>query len=120
VRVIMLDGVTFGGFNVANIRELNALTKLPVIVVTRDKPDFGEIHAALENLPKSAERWADVQDAGRVFEVQTRSRGEGVYMEICGVQESDARRIVRLTSTRSSFPEALRVAHLVASGVSRA
>jgi len=120
VRVIMLDGVTFGGFNIVNIKELNVLTKLPVIVVTRDKPDFREIHAALRNLPRSAERWAAVQDAGQIFEVQTRSRGERVYMEICGIQESDARGIVQLTSTRSNIPEALRVAHLVASGASQA
>jgi endonuclease V-like protein UPF0215 family len=120
VRVTMLDGITFGGFNVVNIKELNALTKLPVIVVTRDKPDFEEIHAALKNLPKSSRRWAAVQDAGQVFEVQTRSSGKKVYMEICGLPESDARRIVQMTSTRSSVPEALRVAHLVASGVSRA
>ncbi|MGD0979127.1 MAG: DUF99 family protein [Candidatus Bathyarchaeia archaeon] len=120
VRVIMLDGVTFGGFNIVNIKELNVLTKLPIIVVTRDKPDFREIHAALRNLPRSAERWTTVQDAGQIFEVQTRSRGERVYMEICGIQESDARRIVQLTSTRSNIPEALRVAHLVASGASQA
>lgn len=120
VRVMMLDGVTFGGFNIVNIKELNVLTKLPVIVVTRDKPDFREIHAALRNLPRRAERWTAVQDAGQIFEVQTRSRGERVYMEICGIQESDARRIVQLTSTRSNIPEALRVAHLVASGVSQA
>jgi endonuclease V-like protein UPF0215 family len=120
VRVIMLDGVTFGGFNIVSIKELNILTKLPVIVVTRDKPDFREIHAALRNLPRSAERWAAVQDAGQIFEVQARSRGERVYMEICGIRESDARRIVQLTSTRSNVPEALRVAHLVASGASQA
>jgi len=120
VRVIMLDGVTFGGFNIVNIKELNVLTKLPVIVVTRDKPDFREIHAALKNLPRSAERWIAVQDAGQIFEVQTRSGGERVYMEICGIQESDARRIVQLTSTRSNIPEALRVAHLVASGTRQA
>jgi len=119
VRVIMLDGVTFGGFNIVNIKELNVFTKLPVIVVTRARPDFREINAALRNLPRSAERWRAVEDAGQIFEVQTRSRGEGVYMEICGIHESDARRIVQLTSTRSNIPEALRVAHLVASGVSQ-
>jgi endonuclease V-like protein UPF0215 family len=39
-------------------------------------------------------------------------------MEIAGINVDDARRIVRLTSTRSSIPEPLRVAHLVASGIS--
>ena len=119
VRTVMLDGVTFGGFNIVNIKRLNALTRLPIIVVTRDKPDFDEIHAALRHLPRSAERWAAVQDAGQIFDVRTRDRGEGVYMEICGIQESDARKIVQLTSTRSNIPEALRVAHLVASGACR-
>jgi endonuclease V-like protein UPF0215 family len=120
VRVIMLDGVTFGGFNVVDIKELNALTNLPVIVVTRSKPDFREIHVAVKNLSKSAERWQAVQNAGKIFEVQIRSGAERIYMETCGIHESDARRILQLTSTRSSIPEALRVAHLIASGTSRA
>ena len=118
VRVVMLDGVTFGGFNVVDIKRLNALTDMPVVVVTREKPDFKQVHAALKNLPRSAERWRAVQNAGRIFEVQTRNRGGSVYMEICGISESDARRILRVTSTRSSVPEALRAAHLIASGVS--
>lgn len=118
VRVIMLDGVTFGGFNVVDIKKLCGLTDLPVIVVTRDKPDFKEIRAAVKKLPKSAERWRAVQNAGRVFEVET--GGGRVYMEVCGVGEGDARRILQVTSTRSSIPEALRVAHLIASGTFRA
>ena len=35
-----------------------------------------------------------------------------------GISEDDARKIVKLTSTRSSVPEPLRVAHLIASGLS--
>lgn len=120
VRVIMLNGVTFGGFNVVDIKELHALTNLPVIVVTRDKPSFREIHAAVKNLPNSAERWKAVQNAGKIFEVHTRSRGEKVYMELCGMRVSDARKILQFTSTRSSIPEALRVAHLIASGTGQA
>lgn len=119
VRIMMLEGVTFGGFNVVDIKELNALTELPVIVVTRNKPDFREIHAAVKKLPNSTERWAAVQNAGQVFEVHTRSMREKVYMEISGIRESDARRILQLTSTRSSIPEPLRVAHLIASGTRR-
>jgi len=119
LRVIMLDGVTFGGFNVVDIKRLNAETGLPVIAVTRDKPNFEEIKAALKNLPRSTERWKAVRNAGEIFEVQTRSRDEKVYMEVSGILEKDARRIVRLTSTRSNVPEALRVAHLIASGISQ-
>jgi endonuclease V-like protein UPF0215 family len=119
LRVVMLAGVTFGGFNVVDIKKLNALTDLPIIVVTRSEPNFKEIHAALEKLPGTGERWKAVQNAGPLLEVQTGTRDEQVHMEICGIRESDARKIIQLTSTRSSIPEALRVAHLIASGVSQ-
>lgn len=118
LRVIMLDGVTFAGFNVVDIKKLNMETKLPVIAVTREEPNFAEIREALKNLPKSEERWKTMQNAGEIFEVSTRSESEKIYMQISGVFEEDARKILRLTSTRSSIPEALRVAHLIASGIS--
>jgi len=119
LRVIMLNGITFAGFNVVNIKELNAETKLPVITVTREKPNFTEIRKALKNLPKSGERWKASQSAGKIFEIFTRSRNEKVYMQTSGILEEDARKILQLTSTRSSIPEALRVAHLIASGISK-
>jgi endonuclease V-like protein UPF0215 family len=113
----MLDGITFGGFNVVDIKELNAETKLPAIAVTRDKPNLEDIHRALQNLPSPEKRWRIVLNAGDILEVNTRGKRERVYMEICGILEEDARKILKLTSTRSSVPEALRVAHLVASGI---
>jgi endonuclease V-like protein UPF0215 family len=118
LRLIMLNGVTFAGFNVVDIQALNAATGLPVIAVTREKPDLAEIHEALRHLPRSEERWRVVLAAGELVEVATR-RGKGhIYVHVAGVSVDDARRILRLTSTRSDVPEALRVAHLVASGVS--
>jgi len=118
LRIIMLNGVTFAGFNIVDIKELNAETKLPVIAVTREEPDFSEIRKALKNLPKSEERWKAVLNAGEIFEVLTRNESEKVCMQISGVFEDDAKKILRLTSTRSNIPEALRVAHLIASGIS--
>ena len=118
LRVIMLNGVTFAGFNVVDIQALNVATGLPVIAVTREKPGLAEIHDALQHLPRSEERWRLILGAGELVEVCTR-RGKGhIYVHAAGVSVEDARRILRLTSTRSDVPEALRVAHLVASGLS--
>jgi len=118
LRVIMLNGVTFAGFNVVDIQALNAATKLPVIAVTREKPNLAEIHDALNHLSRSEERWNAVLNAGELVEVATRHKNERIYLHVAGVSAEDARKVVRLTSTRSNMPEALRVAHLIASGVS--
>lgn len=117
LRVIMLNGITFAGFNIVDVQALHAATKLPVITVTREKPDLEDIRKALQNLPKSEERWKAILNAGEPIKVSTRSETATVYMQTAGVSKEDAQKILRLTSTRSNIPEALRVAHLIASGI---
>jgi endonuclease V-like protein UPF0215 family len=120
LRVIMLNGVTFAGFNPVNIKMLSAKTKLPVIAVTREKPNFKEIREALKNLPDSEKRWNAIYSGGEIVEVSTRTKKSKIYVQFVGIVEEDAKRILRLTSTRSNVPEPLRVAHLIASGISNA
>ena len=117
LRVVMLNGITFAGFNVVDLKALHKATNLPVITVTRDKPDLDEIREALQNLPESERRWKLVLDAGEPFELSTRNEQEKIYVQTVGISMKDAEKIVRLTSTRSSIPEPLRVAHLIASGI---
>ncbi len=118
LRVVMLNGVTFAGFNIVDVKALNVATKLPIITVTREKPDFAEIQKALQNLPSSEERWEAILSAGEPVEVSTRSARAKVFVQTVGISIADAQKILRLTSTRSNIPEALRVAHLIASGIS--
>ncbi|RSD33195.1 MAG: hypothetical protein CI953_1737 [Methanohalophilus sp.] len=49
-RVIMLDGVTYGGFNPIDIVRLNESTGMGVIVLMRSMPDFENIKNALYHL----------------------------------------------------------------------
>jgi uncharacterized protein len=118
LRVIMLNGITFAGFNIVDIKALNAETRLPVIAVTREKPNLAEIREALKHLPQSKERWNAVLNAGELAEVTTRHETEKIFVHVAGISGEDSRKVLRLTSTRSNIPEALRVAHLIASGVS--
>lgn len=117
LRVVMLDGITFAGFNVVDIKKLYAETKLPVITVTREKPNLKEIQEALKNLPKSEERWKAILNAGEPVEVSVKGGKKRIYMQVVGITLEDAIKILKLTSTRSNIPEALRVAHLIASGI---
>jgi uncharacterized protein len=116
LRVVMLNGITFAGFNVVNLKKLNLEIGLPVIALTHDKPDLAAICSALKNLPKSEDRWRLVVEAGEIYEVA--NHGTKVYVELAGISLNDAQKIIKLTSTRSCLPEPLRVAHLIASGIS--
>jgi len=117
LRVIMLNGVTFAGFNIVDIKELNAQTGLPVIAVTQKKPDLAKVRQALTNLPDSEDRWKAILNAGEIFPVTTRNGKQKIFVEFAGIEKDTVQALLRLTSTRSNIPEALRVAHLIASGI---
>lgn len=116
LRVLMLDGLGFGGFNLVDIKRVYEETKLPVIVVVRKKPNFKEIDSALDNLPDKANRASMIESAGEPVRVETR-KGKFIYMQYAGIRVEDAREIVTLSSTRSLIPEPVRVAHLIAQGI---
>ena len=112
----MLDGITFAGFNVVDTLRLFEMTNLPVIAVTRERPSFDDIRRAVENLPFGQERWETIKNSDRIVKVFTRGE-EAIFIQATGVKVDVAKRIVKNTATRSNVPEALRVAHLVASGL---
>jgi len=120
LRVIMLNGVTFAGFNVVDIVKLSKLTGLPVIAVTREKPDFDDIRKALTHLPQSEMRWKIIENASGLIRVRSRRGEEPIFMQIADISKEDAEKIVKKTSTRSNIPEPLRAAHIIASGLTKA
>ena len=112
--VIMLDGITFGGFNLVNIRQIFESTGVPVIVIMRRIPNFERIEKALKRFDDWENRWANVLEAGEVYRVDN---PEPIYMQIHGIEREDAEDIIRLSTTRSAIPEPLRVAHIIAAGI---
>ena len=112
--VIMLDGITFGGFNLVNIRMIFESTGVPVIVIMRKLPNFERIKKALKRFDDWEKRWANVLEAGKVYKVDNT---ESIYMQIYGIEREDAEDIVRLSTTRSAIPEPVRVAHIIAAGI---
>ncbi|MBU7004773.1 MAG: DUF99 family protein [Theionarchaea archaeon] len=121
VRVVMTDGLTVGGFNVIDAREIFESTGLPVISVTRTEPDLESIRTALQKFPDAKQRWERIHRAGppiRHFSGKPKGRGS-IFFQGFGIKESDARSIIEITSTRSLLPEPIRVAHIIASGVIR-
>ena len=117
LRVIFLDGITFGGFNVVDINKLYYLIDLPVISITREEPDLKSIEAALHNLPDFEVRWQSIMNSGKLIEVKIPNNENSIYIQTAGILEEDAKNIIKKMSTKSNVPEPLRVAHIIASGL---
>jgi endonuclease V-like protein UPF0215 family len=111
----MLNGVTVAGFNLVDIQKLNKATGLPIISITQDKPDLDGIHEALKNLSDTEKRWQIIQNEGAIRAIQ--NKGAKLYVGLAGLDVDDALIVLDTTSTRGSLPEPLRVAHLIASGI---
>jgi len=116
LKLIMLDGITFGGFNLTDIKKLQKETGLPVIVVNREVPNFEDVKKALKNFKDFEKRWKIVKSAGKIKTCNLRD-GEKLFYQNVGISEEDAEEAIQLSCTHALYPEPLRVAHLIATGI---
>ncbi len=114
VRAVLLDGAVVGGFNVLDLDALRRATRVPVVAVTRRRPEFERIRAALRRwFPRSAVRRFALLRRHRLARVAT--AGEPIWAAAAGCTARDAEALVRKSAVRGYWPEPLRLAHLVAS-----
>lgn len=138
VRAVMLQGIAVGGFNVVDVHELSVTLRVPVLVVMRRQPDLDAMRRALfSDVPpmrprvRGAERkWRLIERAGPVellgstgrpghaLPTGLRSEGTRLWVQRVGLSADAARALVRDTTLHGSLPEPIRVAHLVAGGIS--
>ncbi|MBU5575049.1 MAG: DUF99 family protein [Candidatus Aenigmatarchaeota archaeon] len=121
LRVLMLDGITFAGFNIVNIKNISEKTKLPVIVINRKKPNFDYFLKALAKINKYEKGMECVKAAGDVYLTKVKplkdKRYGKVFYQFYGCTNDIAEKIIKLSSTRAFIPEPVRVAHLIATGI---
>ncbi len=115
IRTVILDGITYGGFNVVDIQMLYRETGIPVVVVMRSYPDFEKIKSALKYFPDGEKRWVVITRAGKIEKIP--GEKSPIYIQRAGIGVETVKKIIRLTSIRSNIPEPLRVAHLIATGI---
>lgn len=110
-QVVLLGGITFAGFNVADIHELRERLGLPVLVIARKRPRFGVIEEVLRTkVPGGARKWALIEKAGPM------QACAGVWVQRAGLELDAAAQVIADLTVHGKLPEPIRVAHLVAGG----
>jgi len=111
-RLVLFQGIALGGFNVLDLHALHAALGIPVLVVARRPPRLAAIRAALLGRVRGgARKWALIEKAGPMEPVA------GLMAQRAGISPEDAAAVIGRLSVNGSIPEPLRVAHLIAGGV---
>ena len=110
IRAIMLKGIAVAGFNIVDIRRLNKLTKIPVIVVMRRQPDRERMLRIMRKL-KLEKQAKTLETAGEIHSIS------GLKVQLAGITPELAKEVLQISCAHSNIPEPIRVAHLIAGGV---
>ena len=117
--VVMLSGISFAGFNVVDIEGLSARVRRPVMAITGDKPDNEAVRNALRgHFTDWKNRWRIVRAAGRTHRFSPRAHEPPLYFEVHGASPALAKHYIEAAAKISRLPEPIRVAGIVARGLS--
>lgn len=112
LSIIMLDGITMAGFNIVDLKELNKKTQLPVIAVLRKKPDKKKFFETIKKLGNSKKRLEIAKRAGKFYSYKS------IFYQKSGLSNADCEKVLEISCLHGNMPEPIRVAHLIASGLS--
>ena len=111
LHLVLLDGITFGGFNVVDLPLLAHRVALPCAAVMRRQPDLDAVQRALHKLPRGAARWERLRRAGPLH------RAGALWFQLAGADPAAAAAAIQASVRHGKLPECLRAAHLIAAGV---
>jgi len=116
---VLLAGVSFAGFNLIDPTVIYEKFRKPVIVVSRKKPNNKAVRRALQKHFGDWEaRWRIFEKLGTAQCIVVLAGEPPVYIEPVGADSKRAQNLVRALSVSDRVPEPLRVARLIARGLS--
>ena len=117
--LVLLSGISFAGFNLIDISNLARKLHKPIIAISREKPNNRAVKLALrEHFEDWKTRWSIVCAAGRLYSCKPLASEPKLYFEVKGATPEYARRVIMGTAFISRLPEPLRVARILAHGLS--
>lgn len=112
IKLIAMNGVSFGGMNIVDLERVNRELHLPVLAITRKRPRRSLLISAVKKM-----RVKDAKEKERMIrsfaKASTTEHINGFYVQRLGINEDDAEKALPVAV------QLTRLAHLVASGVTK-
>lgn len=106
IKLVMLHGIMFGGFNVVDIKKISQKLNIPVIGITRRKPNMAKVIKALQNVRNFKAKLKKIERAGPSL------RLDGFYGQLARIDSTIAQKVLQRFGIAP-----IRAAHIIASGV---
>ena len=119
VTLILLDGVTYAGFNVVNPYKVHNSLGIPIIVIFKHELRLEDIKSALINHFTDWSRRFNIINKVYSSSIEVVTKWKPIRVFSLGIPIQRAIDIVMNLQVTSSIPEPLRLADVVASGLTR-
>ena len=111
LNVVLLDGLTFAGFNIVDLPRLSEELELPCMSVMRRMPDMDKIANALNYFDNKEKRLSLLKSAGQLHQ------HEKFVFQVQNCDPETAGKVLEQLTDTGYVPEALRLAHLINSAI---
>jgi len=119
IELILLDGVTYAGFDTADPEEIYLETNIPTITIQQYPLNLENIRKALmKHFNDYVERYSVIEKIVKKLHYLDTPWKTIQYYPV-GIDLEQARNILYKTMIYSPVPEPLRIAHMLASGIAR-
>jgi endonuclease V-like protein UPF0215 family len=116
---LLLSGISFAGFNLIDPMKVFETFGKPIIIISRTKPNNKTVKKALQaHFEDWKTRWAIFEELGPVHRTVTLFGKQPIYLETVHADAEWASQLVCGLAFWGRLPEPLRVARLIARGLS--
>lgn len=116
-QYILTHTITFGGFNLIDMKEIYDRTKKPIIAVTEKEVNLDSVKKTLiKKFPNMYEdKLRNIYNAGNLFEtvIKTAADQAKIFFHKIGISINEAKELLKKVSIDSKLPEPVRIAHLI-------
>jgi endonuclease V-like protein UPF0215 family len=117
VQLIFTHTITFGGFNLIDLKKIYSRTKKPIIAITERNVDLDSVKKALyKKYPKNYENKINkIINAGNLYQtsVDTAGGDRQVFFHCIGITPQKVGKVLEKVCIDSKLPESVRMAHLI-------
>ena len=117
VQYIITDTITFGGFNIMDMKRVYQEIKKPIIAIIDREINLDSVkNALIKKFPKTfKEKLQFIINAGHLYQTEIKTAGgfSTVYFHAMGINIDEVEELLQKACIDSKQPECTRLAHII-------